>query len=257
MGTLPDGSSSFAWSINSAGQIVGNDEFYGMYWQVLESSHSTKTVVSPNPSNVGLLYSIIFSGKVTDTNTTATVPNGTLTWTDGGAGGTFSMGSTTTNTCTLSSVSTSASSCKITYKPSPTKGVGTVITINSTYSGDFTHKSSSGTSKLTIARATMTTISPNSTTIAHGTTLVYNATVSDTSSPTKTTPTGKLSWTASKPGGIFSSGTCTLVAINKSQSQCSVTYTAPQTAGSLTISALYGGYGTHATSMGTTKLKVA
>jgi hypothetical protein len=65
-----------------------------------------------------------------------------------------------------------------------------------------------------------------------------------------------VTWTASVSGGKLSSTTCTLTAISSTQSQCSVTYTAPSKTGTVTITATYNGDSSHNTSSGTSKLTV-
>ena len=267
VGTVPVGSApdGIAFNPSNNDMYVANDDCNSSCNSFTKSTVSviadgipspTQTVVSPNPTNVGLESSTIFAGKVIDTNATVTIPNGTLTWTDGGAGGTFSINNLINDTCVLSSTSPSASSCRVTYKPPSTASVGTAITINATYFGDGIHSMSSAISKLTVERASMTAISPSTATMSHGTKQIYNATVTDTSLGTKSAPTGKISWSASKPGGSFSAGICTLVPITKSQSRCSVTYTASSIAGSLIITSLYDGDGTHATSIAKSTLTV-
>jgi hypothetical protein len=80
--------------------------------------------------------------------------------------------------------------------------------------------------------------------------------IADTTSGTKSAPTGTLSWSASVSGGSFSSGTCTLSATSSSQSSCQVTYTTQSTTGSVTITAKYLGDSTHKNSSGKSALTV-
>jgi YVTN family beta-propeller protein len=211
---------------------------------------NTATTVSPNPSTVDLGKTITFTGKVSDTSSgTKITPSGTLSWNDGGAGGSFSAA-----TCTLTSSSSSASTCKIVYTPPSTTGQ---VTITATYSGDISHKTSSGKSTLTVLRTTSTTISPSAASVLTGGNQLFTATVTDTtSSGTPSAPSGTVSWTATLSGGSFSSISCTLAPISSSQSQCSVTYTAPLKAGSDTITGSYGGDSTHDKSSGKSPLTV-
>ena len=75
-------------------------------------------------------------------------PTGTISWSDGGAGGTFSN----SGSCTLDS-----SSCTITYTPSTTSHVTVTplsvgpVTITAIYSGDSIYDTSSGNSILPVA----------------------------------------------------------------------------------------------------------
>src|SRR5438094_4195814 len=125
----------------------------------------TKTTLSPNPGTVVIGTTITLHAKVLDSNsTTKTIPSGTVSWSDSGSGGSFNATS-----CTLSqySTSTSTSTCAIIYTPPAKTGV---VTINGTYSGDSTHKTSFGKSALTVnLRTTKTTISPNQATTPIGT----------------------------------------------------------------------------------------
>jgi len=102
---------------------------------------------------------------------------------------------------------------------------------------------------------TSTAVTPNPSSVVDGNTIKFNATVTDTSS-SPTTATGKVSWSDGGAGGSFSSGTCTLVSLSSSQSYCQVTYTAPSTTGSVTITAKYLGNSTHMVSSGTSALTV-
>jgi hypothetical protein len=210
---------------------------------------TSTTTVSPNPSFMALTSTKTFHITVTDTSSSPTTPTGTVSWSDGGAGGKFSSAS-----CTLVSSSSSASTCSIVYS-SPSK-TGPV-TITATYSGDSKHAASSGTSALTVTlRHTSTVVTPNPSSVVHGNPITYTATITDTSSGTKSAPTGTASWKASVTGGTFSSGTCTLAPISSSQSSCQVTYNAPTTAGTVTITGTYGGDSTHAKGSGKATLTV-
>ncbi len=102
---------------------------------------------------------------------------------------------------------------------------------------------------------TSTTISPNTASVTRGSTITLMATVTDTS-VTPSAPQGKVSWKANVSGGSFSSSSCILSLISSSQSSCHVTYTAPTTAGTVTITGIYGGDSTHAKSSGKAALTV-
>lgn len=100
---------------------------------------STSTKVSPNPSTVIIGNTIAFSVTIADTSSgSASTPSGTVTWSDGVAGGSFSK----PGSCSLLS-----GACTIVYTPPSTSGP---VTITATYGGDPTHAVSSGTSSLTI-----------------------------------------------------------------------------------------------------------
>ncbi len=108
-----------------------------------ECSRTTATVVTPNPSTVTLGNTITYTATVSDTSPgTPSTPTGSVSWNDGGAGGSFSS----SGTCTLS-----AGSCQIVYRPS---AIGSV-TITAAYGGDPTpHLPSAGTSRLTVTYLT-------------------------------------------------------------------------------------------------------
>ncbi|MFZ1077143.1 MAG: hypothetical protein WAN47_06915 [Nitrosotalea sp.] len=100
--------------------------------------------------------------------------------------------------------------------------------------------------------ATATAITPNSATTSVGGSVTFTATVTDTAS-THTTPTGAIAWSDGDEGGAFSPVTCTIY-----DGICTVTYTpATNSPSTLTITASYGGDGTHQNSYGTALLQVA
>jgi len=223
-----------------------------------ESSFSvvrtTTAVVSPGKPSaiVGDFSPITFTSTITDTSHgAASAPSGAVSWSDGGKGGSFSP-----TTCTLSPASSDSSKCKATYTPSSSASAGSVK-ITAAYAGDASHSKSSASATLTISkRTTGTTVSPGSASVGQGTTTPLTVTVTDKSLGTPGAPKGTVTWTASVSGGSFTSTTCTLSAISSTQSQCSVTYTAPSKAGAVTITAKYGGDSAHLTSSGTSKLTV-
>ena len=83
------------------------------------------------------------------------------------------------------------------------------------------------------------------------------ATVTDTA-PSPTTPTGAVTFTSDTSGGTLSSSSCTLSPASTSgQASCAVSYTPGQTgSGTQTISANYGGDGSHLASSGQAALTV-
>src|SRR5437899_5865044 len=101
------------------------------------TNKTSSVTVTPNPaSNQG--SQITFAARVVDTSSSPTTPTGTISWSDGDAGGTFSQVS-----CALST-----GVCTTVYIP-PT-GVASSITITARYQGDSTHLSASNTSTLTV-----------------------------------------------------------------------------------------------------------
>lgn len=108
------------------------------------TERTTTVTVSPNTAKVKAGKSLKLEAEVTDSNAgTTTNPTGTVTWSDGGAGGSFSSA-----TCTLVSKtgSTSVSLCSVKYTTSATPKTAA---ITATYGGDSNHDGSSGTSSIT------------------------------------------------------------------------------------------------------------
>jgi len=103
---------------------------------------------------------------------------------------------------------------------------------------------------------TTTTVSPNPASVTAGTPITLTATVTDTSSSPPSSPSGTVSWSDNGAGGSFLTGTCTVSPTSSSQSQCTITYVAPFTPGSKTITASYSGDSTHLSSSGTSSLTV-
>src|SRR5712692_4489928 len=77
------------------------------------SLNATTSTVTPNPSTIALGAPITFHVKVVDTSPTKIIATGTVSWSDGGAGGVFSS----SGSCTLAPLSGSTSSavCNIVY----------------------------------------------------------------------------------------------------------------------------------------------
>ena len=106
------------------------------------------------------------------------------------------------------------------------------------------------------AHTTTTVVSPNPASATAATPITFTATVTDTSTSSPSSPSGTVSWSDNGAGGSFLPGTCTLSSSSSSQSQCTVTYVAPLTPGSITITASYSGDSTHLSSSGTSSLTV-
>jgi hypothetical protein len=183
---------------------------------------------------------------VTDTASSgATTPTGTVTFTSDTSGGSFSSSS-----CKLSPASTSGqASCSVSYTP----GQAGSETITGSYGGDSSHDASSGQATITVTlRATATAL-----TCRHLLPVLdkCTATVSDTSPGTATTPTGTVSFTSSGHG-VFSATRCSLSGSGTSAS-CAVYYgtSAGGPMKGQTITASYGGNGSHQSSTGSTTLK--
>jgi hypothetical protein len=100
--------------------------------------------------------------------------------------------------------------------------------------------------------STSTVLSINPTPVNTGTQTTVTATVSDTT-VSYNTPSGTVTFSASRTGGIFDITSCTT---SNNMLACTVIYTAPDTAGTIVITGTYNGDLTHKTSSGTTSLSV-
>ena len=215
---------------------------------------ATKTTVTPNPATATIGTGITLHAKILDSSLgTKSIPTGTVSWSDGGAGGSFNATS-----CTLAqySTSTSTSICAIAYTPPANAGP---VTITGTYSGDNTHSTSSGTSALTVTlRATKDTISQKTAAPIVDVVTNFDVKVLDSSSGTKSIPTGTVSWSDGGAGGSFTTASCTLTQFGTSTSTsvCTIAYTA-HNAGPVTITGTYSGDGTHKTSSGALTLTIS
>src|SRR5207247_10733670 len=104
---------------------------------------------------------------------------------------------------------------------------------------------------------TTTVVSPNPASATQGSPIVFTATITDTSASSPSSPTGTVSWSDNGAGGSFLTGTCNLSPTTPTQGECTVTYVAPFTTGSFTISASYSGDSIHLPSSGTSSLTVS
>lgn len=113
----------------------------------------------------------------------------------------------------------------------------------------------SATITYSIQRATSTSIGCSGA-IELSQTTACTASVSDTDAATATTPTGSVSFTSAS-GSFSGGGSCALTPSGTAGvSSCQVTYSPPSGAASETLTAAYGGDGTHAPSSGQTTLVV-
>ncbi len=203
---------------------------------------TTTLSVNANPTSVTSVSSISLTSTVSDVSNSASTPTGSISWSDGGTGGTFSASS-----CTLSS-----GSCGVSYTPSANSPSS--VTITASYGGDTSHQSSSGSSNLSILliHATSVTISSSSTSTTSGS-VTLTATIADTTD-SQAVPTGSVSWSDGNAGGTFSSSSCIL-----SSGACQLTYTPSpaSSSSSVTITASYGGDTTHQTSSGSSNISVS
>ena len=212
------------------------------YQQYVASNVPQSTSITVTPSSTTSYYNdpVTFTATVIDSSTSQSDISGTLSWSDGNSGGTFSS-----TYCTLYSAS-----CSVSYTPAVNSLSG--VTITAYYAGDSAHQSSTGTAYLSVNldHNTTTTIVANSATYSNEPD-TFTATVTDpVGSPY--TITGTLSWSDGGIGGTFNSTICTLYSAS-----CSVTYTPPVNSPStITITANYSGDSTHRASSSSSYLSV-
>ncbi|HJU13039.1 MAG TPA: Ig-like domain repeat protein [Candidatus Nitrosotalea sp.] len=212
----------------------------------------TSTTISPTSAVLPSNNTMTFSVQVTDTSSSPKTLAGTITFNDGHNGGTFNPAS-----CALP-----VPTCVTTYT-SPANPLN-VITVNATYSGDSTHSASFATSQISTTTnsttvhgpngpdPTVTAVRANPSTLAPGSKVDITATVTDGSNPSSSM-IGIMSWSDGGAGGVFTPNNCLLVS-----NQCALTYTAPSNpAGSITITATYGGDSGHLGSSGPALLSAA
>ena len=209
---------------------------------VTSSKHPTTTSVSCSPASIAVNDKTTCTATVTDTSPSgATTPSGTVdTWaTDVTSGGTFSASS-----CTLSEVSTGIASCSVDFTPALGKEGTQKIT--AAYVGDTTHATSNNSSspfKLTVTkRTTSTSVSCTPSPVILNGTTVCTATVTDTNTGTKVTPTGTVSdWASDGSGTFYTHGTTTpATSCTLSDGICQLDYV-PSAVGMQNITASYGG----------------
>ncbi len=205
----------------------------------VNSLPSTTTTVTPNTETINQGSHVQFTVTVTGTSS-QTPPTGTVTWSDGNLGGTFNPSS-----CILSS-----GTCVSSY--TPLGNYSGKITITTSYGGDTANSGSTGTSTLTVnaLHNTVTTVTPNTATVAQGSKVQFTATLADSS--ISSIVTGTVSWSDGSAGGSFDNTSCTL-----SSNTCAVYYTpSAYSTNAVTITATYGGDSTHSGSIGTAKSTV-
>src|SRR5207248_10375868 len=106
-------------------------------------------------------------------------------------------------------------------------------------------------------RPTTTSVSCVPASTAVGSASTCTATVTDTGGGSPSNPTGSVSWTASA-GSFSNSASCSLgnVPASSSQSRCNVSFFAPTTNQTVTVSGTYGADVTHSGSNGNTSVPV-
>ncbi|MHB8601978.1 MAG: hypothetical protein ACYC6W_09485 [Nitrosotalea sp.] len=116
---------------------------------------NTSTTITSNQNTISAGGQVTLVATVTDSSSASASPAGSVMWSDGNGGGTFSSAF-----CDLSS-----GTCTTSYTPS--SGAPNSITITATYGGDATHRTNAGTSGLTInaIHATTLSVTPNPATV--------------------------------------------------------------------------------------------
>jgi hypothetical protein len=208
----------------------------GAFTISVNSLPSTTTIIMPNIVTINPRSQVQLTVAVSGTSISSIIPTGSVSWSDGNAGGTFVPSS-----CILS-----LGNCIVSY--TPTINPLNSITVTAAYEGDSVHSGSSGTSTVTISQLsnTVITVTPNPVTIPRGSQVQFTATLADTSSYPEPV-TGSVLWNDGNAGGTFNPVSCVL-----SSDTCIVSYT-PSTSSinQVTVTATYGGDGTHSGSSST------
>ena len=233
------GDSGHAGSTNSGGTTL-----------ITVTLRPTTTTVTCTSSTITTAESSTCTATVTDASpgTPLETPTGDVAFSQTG----ITSGASFTDSPCLLSAGTTVETATCTVAFSSTSAGSALITGSASTSGDFNGGSTSTGFTVTVtlaAHSTTTSVSCTPSTVSINQATSCTATVTDTSA-TPTTPTGMVTFT---PGG-----TCTLSHSSSDpipESTCSVSLT-PTTTGQLSISATYGGDGTHSSSQGTTAITV-
>jgi hypothetical protein len=233
--------------VTVTGETVGSTTLKATYGGVSGSAAVTVTAASAVESTNGVTIRCSGASAVVGSSVTckATVagssPTGKVTWSSSGSGR-FSA-----QTCKLSK----EGSCSVKY--TLTSASSPVSIVKATYAGDKSNPSSFGTVSLTVApKASVTVVSCKPTSAVSGS----SKTITCKAKVTGYSPTGIVTWSQSGTGSVsFSSTTCTLTSVSRTQGTCSVTMTGT-TAGKVTLQATYSGDPNNQVGSGTAKLTI-
>src|SRR2546426_6407082 len=235
-GTAPRTDSITGTYGGDSGHTGSNNNATPFSLSVTAGAHATRTAVSCAPSTIVISQGTTCTATVNDIASGASVPSGTVGFTNSGT----ATGSFTGAPCTLAPLNTTAATCQVTFNPTST---GTVIA-QATYTpaaSDTTHTTSSGTGNTVTVnkRNTTTTVtcSPSPVVVAQATTCT--SFVKDTSAGTASTPAGTVAVTNTGTATAVVSGSpCTLTTVNATTASCNVTIN-PSTTGTIVASATY------------------
>src|SRR3989449_5320137 len=139
-GTAPRTDSITGTYGGDSGHTGSNNNATPFSLSVTAGAHATRTAVSCAPSTIVISQGTTCTATVNDIASGASVPSGTVGFTNSGT----ATGSFTGAPCTLAPLNTTAATCQVTFNPTST---GTVIA-QATYTptaSDTTHTTSSGT----------------------------------------------------------------------------------------------------------------
>jgi hypothetical protein len=219
-----------------------------------QAQDTTATSVTCTPSLVDVGQSTNCVATVDDNQVNATVPTGTVDFSEfvassGGSGGSFDSSS-----CTLAPAGPAGeATCSVNYTPSVPS---TETFVSASYGGDGAHQSSSGFTTIMVGiTSTSVTCTPGSVDVGQPTNCL--ATVNDTVAGSTSVPTGTVRLSTNRTGN-FDSSSCTLAGDgNAGEATCSVNYTPTALdTGNHTITAAYGGDSSHIASSGATNVSV-
>jgi sugar lactone lactonase YvrE len=233
--TLASGLCSVSYSPSSTGRMAINAVYggdsdnggsYGMF--LLAVGPALTTAVSCTPSSFGIGH----TSSCTATVSGGLSPSGTVTFSQSGNG---SVTLPDPPTCALSS-----GSCSVTV----TGATLGSVSITATYGGDGVNPSSVGSLPLAVVYVLATCTRSS---------VVVGASVTCRSTVFGTSPSGVVAWSSSS-SGVFSKTSC-LLSRHRTYGTCSVKYK-PTAAGSVMITANYGGDSKNSASAGEFNLVV-
>src|SRR2546425_1117111 len=200
----------------------------------------TTTTVLCTPTGPALNQPVTCTATVDDTVTgrSPVPPSGTVNWSH------TNTGSFSNTSCTLNGGTPSI--CQVTYAPTASGS----HEITASYQGSAIHAVSTSTPvTVTVgANPTSTTVNCTPSTLTIGDSTQCTATITDTATTGAVAPTGTVTFTPA--------GTCNLATGTGAISTCTATITPTTKGASVSISASYGGDGSHGTSQGSTTVTV-
>jgi hypothetical protein len=165
------------------------------YSQAVEK-RSADVVMTVSPATAYIAQAVTVTIHIADRTTagTAATPTGTVTFSDGGENGVFS----------LDTASLSGGACTVTYTPGAWDAG--ISTLTATYAGSDVHEGASASEELTVElRPTKTTVTGSTPVLVVRQPYTFTVTVADIApAGTASSPTGSLAYSSQLPAGDVS-----------------------------------------------------